>query len=111
MTLRTKPPRRKSESIQTVRATWPDGVVMMFGTSYRVWRDQLDEYCREFQRIEPSLEVSNEPWIGYGGLKWCSAENFQTNLDNEGQSRTVDQFTYREITPTERQKARKKCPL
>lgn len=85
--------------IRTVRATWPDGVVMLFGTTYRKWRDQLDEYLLLFKRQEPSLEVSDEPWISYGGIKWCAYDNLAEELRKEGQGRTVDQFAFRAITP------------
>ena len=79
----------------TVRATWPDGLRMMFGNSYRKWWDQLDEYCRCQKLGRPAIEVSNEPWIGYGGLKWCPWEDLQEQLDIEAAGRVASEFTFR----------------
>jgi len=80
----------------TVRATWPDGLRMMFGNSYRKWWDQLEEYCRICKRGRPAaIEVANEPWIGYGGLKWCPWEDFQSQLDIEAAGRSVGEFEFR----------------
>ena len=85
--------RRRGDA--TIRATWPDGLRMMFGTSYRKWWDQLQEYCRIHKRERPSIEVSPEPWIGYGGLKWCEWSEFQGQLDIEAAGRSVDDFRFR----------------
>ena len=79
----------------TVRATWPDGMRMMFGNSYRKWWDQLEEYSRLRGRERPAIEVSNEPWIGFGGLKWCPWDEFQEQLDIEAAGRVVSDFTFR----------------
>ena len=83
----------------TIRATWPDGLQMMFGTSYRTWHDQLSEYCVRYKLAKPSIEVSETKWIF--GKKWCSWDNFQRDLTEEGQGRTVDQFEFR--LPNERE--------
>jgi hypothetical protein len=93
------PKRRRGDA--TVRATWLDGVVMMFGTSYRTWWDQLAEFRRLTKRPLPTIEVSPEPWIQYGGLKWCPAEEFQQQLDIEPYGRTVELFVFRPPTPIE----------
>jgi len=79
----------------TVRATWPDGLRMMFGNSYRKWWDQLEEYCRCQSLGRPVIEVSNEPWIGFGGLKWCPWEDFQEQLDKEAAGRVITEFSFR----------------
>ena len=84
---------RRSDA--TIRATWPDGLVMMFGTSYRSWWDQMAEYCRDQKRPRPTIEVSREPWIGYGGLKWCAWDDFQRQLDIEEAGRQVSDFAFR----------------
>lgn len=84
--------RRRGDA--TIRATW-DNHVMMFGSSYRKWWDQLGEYCRLCNLPLPTIEVSAEPWIGYGGLKWCPLETFQEQLDIEGAGRVLDQFQFR----------------
>lgn len=85
--------RRRGDA--TIRATWPDGLRMMFGTSYRKWWDQLQEFCRQHKLERPAIEVTTEPWIGYGGLKWCAWENFQQELDDEGGGRQVSDFVFR----------------
>lgn len=92
--------RRRGDA--TIRATWPDGLQMMFGTSYRKWWDQLEEYCRTYNRTRPVIEVSSEPWIGYGGLKWCQWSEFQRQLDIEAAGRTVEQFAFRSPNRIER---------
>jgi len=79
----------------TIRATWPDGVQMMFGNSYRTWWDQLSEYCRQFNRTRPTIEVSSQPWISFGGLKWCAWEDFPGQLAIENKGRRVDEFVFR----------------
>lgn len=85
--------RRRGDA--TIHATWPDGLRMMFGTSYRKWWDQLQEYCRLNKLGRPAIEVCSEPWIGYGGLKWCAWEDFQQQLDIEGAGRSWLDFDFR----------------
>ena len=85
--------RRRGDA--TIRATFPDGLQMMFGTSYRTWWDQLGEYCRRWKQPMPTIEVSSEPWVGYGGLKWCEWSEFQNQLDIEAAGRVVSQFKFR----------------
>lgn len=69
-----------------VRVHFENGDVMMFGTSYKPWTMQFDEYCwnnkDQINDIE-KVEVSNSKWIGWGGLKWCSEEKFQHQLNRE----------------------------
>ncbi|OMF93827.1 hypothetical protein BK146_17860 [Paenibacillus sp. FSL R7-0333] len=60
---------------------------MMFGDSYKPWRIQFDEYCwdnkKELGEIE-EVSCCSDKWIGWGGLKWCTAEVFQHQLNREG---------------------------
>jgi hypothetical protein len=67
---------------------------MMFGNSYKRWQSQYSEYMRmaysktDRSRICDRVRVvrawySLSKWIGYGGLKWCSSEEFQGELDDE----------------------------
>jgi|GEM_PF-3018801 len=59
--------------------------VMMFGTSYKNWKEQFREYCFTFKPIEILwVETSEEKWIGWGGLKWCNDTEFQNELNREG---------------------------
>lgn len=58
---------------------------MLFGDSYKKWEEQFCEYLRRF----PSLEAvrawrCKDKWKGWGGLKWCSEESFQEELNREG---------------------------
>lgn len=92
-------PRRRGDA--TIRATWQDGLVMLFGTSYRTWWDQLREYACLTNRGQPTIEVSQEPWIGYGGLKWCPWDTFAEQLEIEPYGRTVDLFVFRPPTTIE----------
>jgi hypothetical protein len=91
----------------TIKATFPNSPTMMFGDSYKRWWTQLAEYCRDFKLPQPSIQVSAEKWISYGGLKWCSEHDFQRELDAEGQKRTIDKFHWRRPTLIERQILRK----
>lgn len=59
----------------------------MFGDSYKPWHIQLEEWLwlHEDKEIEAlSIETTTEKWIGWGGLKWCSEERFQEQLNREG---------------------------
>ena len=62
---------------------------MLFGNSYKKWETQFEEYLRIIKSELPHLTVarawkSREKWIGWGGLKWCSEDLFQGELDREG---------------------------
>jgi len=94
----------------TIKAIWPKGLkkngepvplVMLFGDSYKDWWEQLREYCRLHKLDAPTIEVSKEKWIGYGGLKWCWWGNFQDKLDTEGKGRKVGDFQFRKPTQIE----------
>lgn len=95
----------------TVKAVWNDtGTVMLFGTSYRTWWDQLAEYCGLNKVDPPTITVAQEPWISYGGLKWCSPNYFQDLLNDEANGlkdkpgfvpRKVSDFVFRPPTPIE----------
>jgi len=62
-----------------------DEFTMMFGNSYKSWESQFREYCQNFKPVEIlQLETSKEDWIGWGGLKWCSEDEFQDELNREG---------------------------
>ena len=84
-----------SKMEKTIRATFSDGHVMLFGDSYRTWSDQLGEYCRRFKYDQPTIEVATRSWIGYGGLKWCPPDKFQQELDKERKGRKATQFFFR----------------
>lgn len=103
MTTKTKRPSKWSmnhaRNKVTVRVEFTDGLVMLFGTSYRKWWDQLHEFLGwQKNRGNPIgvrfLDVSREPWIGYGGLKWCAPESLQAELDKEGKGRTTEVFKF-----------------
>jgi hypothetical protein len=78
----------------TVRVTFTNNVVMLFGTSYRTWWSQLKEFIGNGPISVKRLDVSKEPWIAFGGLKWCAPEALQTELDAEGKGRTADAFKF-----------------
>lgn len=70
-----------------VRIKFDGDLTMMFGSSYKPWTLQLDEFCWQFKKQLGSIvsaEVSDEKWIGWGGLKWCAEENLQQQLNREG---------------------------
>lgn len=73
----------------TIKATFPDGTIMLFGDSYKSWIDQLAEYCRAHKMPRPAVAKCRQEWIGYGGLKWCAETDLQSELDNEGKGRSI----------------------
>ena len=76
----------------TIKATFPDGSVMLFGDSYRRWFDQLAEYCHHYKLPRPRVVKCSAKWIGFGGLKWCSVDHLHEALKEEGKGRTADEF-------------------
>ena len=77
---------------KTLRAYFEDAV-MVFGTSYRTWDDQLGEYCRRFKKVPYRVEMADVEWVGYGGLKWAEwGQAFEKELHEEGQGRLLSHF-------------------
>ncbi|GAV11449.1 spore protein H [Paenibacillus sp. NAIST15-1] len=67
-----------------------DTHTMLFGNSHKPWKMQFEEYLIDLYRngmypnnIEEVL-VSDEPWVKWGGLKWCTETRFQNQLNREG---------------------------
>jgi len=70
-----------------VRVTFSDNLIMLFGDSYKPWTMQFDEYYWNYKRELTDIikvETTSSKWIGWGGLKWCSHDNFQEQLNREG---------------------------
>lgn len=65
-------------------------VTMMFGDSYKSWKEQYSEFYRSTKyETKGLIELiaiweCKDKWIGWGGLKWCSEKNFQECLNREG---------------------------
>ena len=64
----------------------------MFGDSYKSWKLQFKEFVRMCKANENPVEPisaykSNSRWIGWGGLRWCEEEDFQSQLNREGVQR------------------------
>lgn len=70
-------------------------IIMLFGNSYKTWEMQYTEYlrwvCHKFETYSlcrytgiADIEISNESWMRWGGLKWCKVEDFQEELNREG---------------------------
>lgn len=79
--------KRKEEKI--VRIQFAEDWTMLFGNSYDTWDEQLQDYLcmlKDRKQIVPiqHVSVSDEKWVAWGGLKWCSEENFQNQLNREG---------------------------
>lgn len=85
---------------------------MLFGDSYKRWFIQLSEYCRTYKQPRPSDVVKcRAKWISYGGLKWCSEDALQTELDNEMQGREREEFKdWMPLTRIERRTMEKHVP-
>lgn len=59
-----------------VRVTFAHDNVMVFGSSYKTWYQQLFEYiCLHNLKECVRIEQSQSKWPGFGGLKWCAAED------------------------------------
>ena len=82
----------------TVKVKFVSGIEMLFGNSYRTWDDQLEEYCGMTRQIPEWLTYSPQPWVSFGGLKWCAPENFQGQLDKEGKGRKAESFIFSDPT-------------
>lgn len=81
---------------------------MMFGDSYKKWKEQYKEYLRLNEgKVMPIMAwKSNSKFVGWGGLKWCDEEEFQNQLNREGMSkdeadnlnaRQYSSFVFKEI--------------
>lgn len=90
----------------TVKVTFHDGLVMLFGNSYRSWDDQLDEFCglHSKARVPVGIVASCFPWIGFGGLKWCHPDAFQKELDKEGKGRKAAEMMWIALPAKEQKK-------
>ena len=70
-----------------VRITFSAEHIMLFGDSYKTWDEQFREYWRKFRKeLHKPIRVdeSKDKWKGWGGMKWCSTEHFQEELNREG---------------------------
>lgn len=79
--------RKKKDKI--IKLKFNNEWIMMFGNSYKPWEMQLEEYLfillrnGELDDYE-EVTVSDNPWVGWGGLKWCKQDKFQNQLNREG---------------------------
>ena len=96
----------------TIKATFPNGTVMMFGNSYKRWENQLREFCNLHKMPQPEVVKCKAKWVGYGGLKWCTSGHFPEVLREEGEGRTMDDFTdWRQLSQIELRTLEKYVPL
>jgi len=75
----------KIEFISNIEEPW----CMMFGNSYKSWKDQAREYLDRLSILDPTARpvrasYSKSNWVGWGGLKWCDEDEFQGCLNREG---------------------------
>lgn len=86
----------------TIKATGEQKTILT-GTSYKDWWTQATEffYRREFVDTTKGwnfktlseaitideVEKSHSAWIGWGGLKWCTEDLIQGELNREGVQR------------------------
>lgn len=87
----------------TIRITITDDDkerVILTGTSYKYWWEQAVEYIyrnygspdrgwcyQDIAHLQFDVDKSHSRWIGWGGLKWCSPDLMQDNLNREGVQR------------------------
>ncbi|MDX5853642.1 spore protein H [Bacillus cereus group sp. BfR-BA-01363] len=81
--------RKQKDKI--VRVQFSKEKIIMFGNSYESWERQLEEYLRILRQHnelisvgQASVSVSDNAWVSWGGLKWCSEENMQHQFNREG---------------------------
>jgi hypothetical protein len=71
-----------------VKIKFNDDLTMLFGDSYKKWYVQLEEfiwYVLKDRKSKPlEITYSNSDWKSFGGLKWCSGDKFQEQLNREG---------------------------
>lgn len=70
---------------------------MLFGNSYKKWYDQLAEYMfiTKLKPYKPYYVLySKKEWISYGGLKWCSLDNFEEELEKANDKRKIENFDF-----------------
>jgi len=80
-----------------IKLKQPDNqtTTMLFGDSYKSWFQQFAEFVRANKPIEVlEAHISSEPWISYGGLKWCEKSDFEYELMEEGEDREVSDFQF-----------------
>jgi len=95
----------------TIKATFPDGSVMLFGDSYRRWFDQLREFCLSYKMPRPDVVKCAAKWIAFGGVKWCPLDQIQQALDYEGQGRKASEFAaWKPLNQIERRTLAKYIP-
>lgn len=68
--------------------------IMLFGTSYKNYLDQLKDFFYSSQiwinnlphsiYSISNIERSKAEWKAWGGLKWCEEKHFQEQLNREG---------------------------
>lgn len=58
---------------------------MLFGDSYKTWKEQFREYMQIYKGKVVPVECSKSlsEWKGFGGLKWCNEDSFQDELNRE----------------------------
>jgi hypothetical protein len=79
----------KKRMEQMVKVSFTDGRIVMFGTSYKPWKMQFEEFVfgelrKKSLHSVAHVEISDEPWVSWGGLKWCDESCFQQQLNREG---------------------------
>jgi len=95
----------------TIKATFQDGTVMLFGDSYRKWFDQLREFCNLHEMPRPDVVKCPAKWISFGGLKWCSETHLAQALETEGKGRSVTEFAgWKPLNQIERRTLEKHVP-
>ena len=81
-----------------------EDIVMLFGNNYKKWQIHYLEYTRMFKQLLPiKFETCEQKWTGFG-LKWCSEENIQKEMDEvadqhpEERGRIYSTFSFTELS-------------
>lgn len=81
-----------------VKIQFSEGNIMLFGTSYKRWQQQLWEYLCEHREIKSveKIEYSKYKWIAYSGLKWCQFSNLDYHLKHTEREADVGKIKFME---------------
>jgi len=71
---------------------------MLFGGPAMGWAYRFDEYRRMHKLSVIGVETSDQPWISYGGVKWCHPTALQEELDKEGKGRQASDFIFKKLS-------------
>ena len=85
-------------TVQVNFKTEDEEYTMVFGDSYKKWREQLQEYIWQLNHNKTAFKIG-EIYLSHSrfvqtGLKWCTLETYQEELRAIGDQRFVSDFNW-----------------